>query len=304
MSIYDEKIWTKSYDPFVKPSLEYPTEALGIIFTKAMEEFVDKPACWLMAREIKYKELLNMVKRFATFLQKNGLEKGDVVAINLPNCPQYMVAHFGTLLAGGVASGCSPLLSDDEISYQLNDSSAKFIITLDAVYANITRKILGKVPKLKCVITTNISEYMGFSKIKVFLGKLLNKIPKGKVKPYPGKKVIWFKEVMETPIDVKKVDIDIKNDLALLQYTGGTTGRPKGTELTHYNQISNIHQIATWMNLEKGKEISLSAFPMFHLAGLAFCQTTVWLCGPKVLIADPRNTKHIINEIIDKKPTL
>ncbi len=304
MTIYDEKIWTKSYDPFVKPSLDYPTEDLGTIFTQAMEEFPDKPACWFMAREISYRELLDMIKRFATFLQKNGLEKGDVVAINLPNCPQYMAAHFGTLLAGGAASGCSPLLSDDEIEYQLNDSSAKFMITLDKVYADITRKILGKVPNLKCIIATNISEYMGFSGFKVFLGKLLGKIPKGKVKPYPGKKVIWFKDVMETPIDVKKVDIDIKNDLALLQYTGGTTGRPKGTELTHYNLISNLYQTEIWMNLEKGKEVSLSAFPMFHLAGLAFCQTTVWLSGPQVLIADPRDTKHIINEIIDKKPTL
>ncbi|MFX1451668.1 MAG: AMP-binding protein [Promethearchaeota archaeon] len=304
MTIYDERIWTKSYDSFVKPKLEYPTEDLGTIFTRSMEEFADKPACWFMAREISFGELLDMVKCFATFLQKNGLEKGDVVAINLPNCPQYMVAHFGTLLAGGVASGCSPLLSDDEIAYQLNDSSAKFLITLDKVYAEVTRKILGKVPNLKCVITTNVSEYMGFSKIKVFLGKLLNKIPKGKVKPYPGKKIIWFKDVMLTSIDVKKVDIDINNDLALLQYTGGTTGRPKGTELTHFNQISNLHQIATWMNLKKGEDISLSAFPMFHAAGLAFCQTTVWLSGPQVLIPDPRATKHIIEEIIDKKPTL
>ncbi|MFX1461343.1 MAG: AMP-binding protein, partial [Promethearchaeota archaeon] len=243
-----------------------------------MRRFPDRAACYFMKRQISFKEIRDMVNRFATFLQKNGLEKGDRVAINLPNCPQYMVAHFGTLLAGGVASGCSPLLSPTELAYQINDSESKFFVTLDAVYAKVLIKILEKVPKLNCVITTNVSDYMGLGKPIVFLGKLIGKIPKGKVVPFPGKLVLDFQEVMKTTPDVKEVNIDIENDLALLQYTGGTTGLPKGTELTHKNIISNMTQIVTWIDSEVAKEgeINLSAFPMFHLAGLQMCMSTLY----------------------------
>jgi long-chain acyl-CoA synthetase len=284
--------------------LEYPTQSLGKIFDQAMTKFPECTACWFMKREVNYKELQEYVHRFATFLQQNGLEKGDVVAINLPNCTQYLIAHFGTLLAGGVASGCSPLLSEEEIIYQLNDSEAKFIVTLDAIYEKILIKILDKVPKLKTIIPTDISAYMGLSKFIIFLGKLLKKIPKGKVSPFPGKNVVLFKDVMKTPIEIKEVSINVNKDLALLQYTGGTTGYPKGTELTHANIISNITQITNWINSESSQDIFLSAFPLFHLAGLAFCQVSVWLSNSQVLIANPRDTDHFIKEMINKKPTI
>ncbi|NVM55593.1 MAG: AMP-binding protein [Candidatus Helarchaeota archaeon] len=304
--VYDEKIWIKSYDEHVKPSLEYPKKPLGKLFDESMLRFPDQPVCWMMKREISFKELREYIHRFATFLQQNGLKKGDRVAINLPNCPQYMIAHFGTLLAGGAASGCSPLLSADEIIYQINDSEAKFLVTLDAIYQKILKKegVLYKVPLLETIITTNVSEYMGFSKIIVFLGKLLGKIPKGKVKPHPGKNVVQFKEVMLTEPDVKEVSIEVKNDLALLQYTGGTTGRPKGTELTHANIISNLVQIIAWLDIAPGEGTAMSAFPMFHLAGLIFCMATLYTSSPQIIIVDPRNTDHFIDEWMDKKPVL
>ncbi len=305
-SSYDAKIWLKSYDKHVPPTLEYPKESLGKLFDKAMSRFPDRAACYFMKKEISFEELRDYVHRFATFLQENGLEKGDRVAINLPNCPQYMVAHFGTLLAGGVASGCSPLLSPTELAYQINDSESKFFVTLDAVYAKVLIKILEKVPNLNCVITTNVSDYMGLGKPIIFLGKLIGKIPKGKVIPFPGKLVLDFQEVMKTAPDVKEVNIDIENDLALLQYTGGTTGLPKGTELTHKNIISNMTQIVTWIDTKVAKEgeINLSAFPMFHLAGLQMSMTTLYISAPQILIANPRDTKHIIEEVIDKRPKL
>ncbi|MFX0188512.1 MAG: AMP-binding protein [Candidatus Hodarchaeota archaeon] len=303
-SPYDSKIWIKSYDEHVKPSLEYPKESLGKIFDDAMKALPYNPACFSMKRHVSYKELREMTHRFATFLQKNGLKKGDRVAINLPNIVQYLVAHFGTLLAGGVASGCSPLLSPTEIAYQINDSESKFFITLDAVYAHVLVKVLDNVPKLECIVTTNVADYMGLPKVIVFLGKALKKIPKGKVEPWPGKKVIDFMEVMETEIDLKEVSIDNNKDLALLQYTGGTTGLPKGTELTHANILSNMVQIKSWLNLERAQGISLSAFPLFHLAGLCFGMMNVYMSNAQILIPDPRDTNHFIKELIDKKPII
>ena len=305
-SPYDAKIWTKSYDKHVKPTLEYPKESLGSIFDDAMKKYPDRIACYFMKRVMPFKELREYTHRFATFLQKNGLKKGDRVAINLANCPQYLAAHFGTILAGGVASGCSPLLSPTEIAYQINDSEAKFFVTLDAVYEKVLMKVLDKVPNLKVIITTNISDYMGLSKPLVFLGKLLGKIPKGKVEPYSGKLVIDFNEVMETSIDLQDVDIDVENDLALLQYTGGTTGLPKGTELTHANLITNVVQVSTWLDRKEAYEgeVNLSAFPLFHLAGLAMSMITLSISAGQILIADPRDTDHLIEEVIEKRPKI
>ena len=305
-SPYDSKIWLKSYDEHVKPNLEYPKESLGKLFDNAMAKFPERPACFFMEREMPFKELRDYVHRFATFLQKNGLKKGDRVCINLPNCPQYLAAHFGTLLVGGVASGCSPLLSPTEIAYQINDSEAKFFVTLDAVYAKVLIKVLEKTPNLKSIITTNISDYMGLPKVKVILGKLIGKIPKGKVTPYEGKMVIDFLEVMKTSIDFKEVEIDVKKDLALLQYTGGTTGLPKGTELTHANISSNLVQVLNWIDRREAKEgeINLSAFPLFHLAGLFMGMSTVYTSAGQILIANPRDTDHIIKEMMDKNPKI
>lgn len=307
LSPYDEKIWTKSYDKHVKPTLEYPKESLGELFDNAMAKYPERIACYYMERAMPFGELRDYVYRFATFLQKNGLKKGDRVAINLANCPQYLVAHLGTLIAGGVASGCSPLMSPTEIAYQINDSESKFFVTLDAFYEKVLTQVLNKVPKLKCIITTNISDYMGLSKIKVTLGKLIGKIPKGKVVPFTGKLVLDFNEVIETEKDLEKVEIDNQSDLALLQYTGGTTGLPKGTELTHANIITNMVQIATWIDRTEdlqGETNNLSAFPLFHLAGLAMSMMTLYLSASQVLIANPRDTDYLIKEMIEKCPLI
>ncbi|MFX1235017.1 MAG: AMP-binding protein [Promethearchaeota archaeon] len=305
-SPYDEKIWLKSYDNHVSHSLDYPRENLAKLFDKAMDRFPKRVACYFMKKVITFEELRDKMHRFATFLQQNGLQKGDRVAISLPNCPQYMIAHFGTILAGGVASGCSPLLSPTELAYQINDSESKFFITLDAIYEKVVFNIIEKLPNLKSIITTNVSDFMGLGKLLVSIAKLIGKIPKGKVKPYPGKQIVDFQKALESSPNIKEVTIDIKNDLALLQYTGGTTGLPKGTELTHFNIISNMHQIISWIGIEVAEEgrIHLSAFPMFHLAGLQMSMTTLYISAPQILIVNPRDTKHIIEEVIDKQPKL
>ncbi|MHA1977185.1 MAG: AMP-binding protein [Candidatus Hodarchaeales archaeon] len=297
------ELWMKSWDSHVKTE-SYPKESLGVLFTREMAKFPSNIACWMMDREITYGELLEDVQRFATFLQENGVQKGDVVAISLANCPQYIIAHVGTLLAGCVASGLNPLLSPKEIAYQLNDSKAKVMVTLDAIYEKVLSKKLDEIPALDIVVATNISEYMGFSKLKVFLGKKTGKIPHGKIFDWPGKKVVKFSEVMSVKPDVKPITIDVDQDLACLQYTGGTTGFPKGTELTHANLNAMYTIFANWLNLEPGTTLTLSAFPMFHAAGLTVMSESIWLAGSQVLIANPRDIGLVIQKIIDRKPTI
>ncbi len=299
-----EKFWTKSYDSHVPTTLEYPTEDIGTLLVNAMQKYPDRIGLSFMDKDILYKELLESVQIFATFLQKNGLEKGDVVAISLPNTPQYLFALYGTLLAGGVCTGVSALLSPVEMAYQLNDSKAKFVVTMDIIYEKIYPKILDKLPNIEVIIPSNISEYMGFSGFKVFMGKLIGKIPKGKMNPWPGKTVIPFLKVMETPIDFKSVKIDSKNDLAILQYTGGTTGTPKGTEITHFNLVANMKQYYVWLDRKPGTDIVMSAFPYFHIAGLFVGLYLTYISSTQIIIANPRDTDHMINEIIKKHPNV
>jgi len=299
-----EKFWTKSYDSHVPTTLEYPTEDIGTILVNSMQKYPDRVGISFMDKDILYKELLESVQTFATFLQKNGLEKGDVVAINLPNTPQYIFALYATLLAGGTCTGVSALLSPVEMAFQINDSKAKFVVTMDIIYEKIYPKILDKLPNIKVIIPSNISEYMGFSGFKVFMGKLIGKIPKGKMKPWPGKTVVPFLKVMETPVDVKPVRIDSKNDVAILQYTGGTTGTPKGTEVTHFNLAANMKQFYVWLDRELGTDIVMSAFPFFHIAGLFVGLYLTYISSTQILIANPRDTDHMINEMLKKHITV
>ncbi|MHA1315617.1 MAG: AMP-binding protein, partial [Candidatus Helarchaeota archaeon] len=296
------KFWTKSYDKHLAPTLDLKYENLGEVFARALQKYPDKAACIFMNRTIPYSELWEYIQRFATFLQENGLKKGDVVAINIVNSPQYLITHFGTLLAGGVCSGCSPLLSQDEVVYQLNDSEAKFIVTLNIIYAKLLKPVLDKVPKLECVIPIDLSTFMGFGTLKVFLAKLFKKIPSGKVTPFPGKKIVKFVDTLSTPINVKPVKIDPEKDLAFLYYTGGTTGPPKGTELTHKNIHANILQWKEWAQFES--EIACSAFPYFHIAGTLVMDVATFVSGTQILIPNPRDTNLIIKKIIEHKPTV
>ena len=262
-----DKFWLKSYDSHVKPTLTYTSDDLGTILTNNMKEFPDKIGIYFMDAAFTYREVLDYSQRFATFLQKNGIEKGDVVSICLPNTPQYLFAVYGTYMAGGTISGCSPLMSAPEIQYQLEDSNAKAIVTMDILYEKRLTPLLEKLPNLKLIIPTNIAEFMGFGGFKVFLGKLIGKVPKGKMNPYPGRTVVPFLEALKTEIDIKKVSINNNEDRALIQYTGGTTGRPKGTIITHANLVANLTQFDAWLGREHGKEVLLSAFPFFHVAG-------------------------------------
>ena len=298
-------LWMKSWDPHVKNILDYPTESLGILYTQAMKKFPNKPVCWMIKRTITYKEFLGEVEKFATFLQQNGIKKGDVVTIYLPNCPQYLIAHFGSLLIGAVVSGLNPLLSESEIAYQLNDSKSKVIVAMDVLYDKRLKKILDDVPSLEIIVGTNISEYMGLGKIPTLFAKLFGKIPKGKVDDWPRKKVFKFLDIMDkTPSNVKEVPIDINKDLALLQYTGGTTGFPKGAQLTHQNIIAMHTQFTHWCDFKDGEEVALSAFPTFHIGGIIVATQAIWVAGSQILIPNPRDSDHFISQMIEKKPTV
>jgi long-chain acyl-CoA synthetase len=235
-----------------------------------------------------------------------GFKKGDVVGINLPNTPEYTIAFLGTLKAGCIVSGVSPLMSDIQMHYQINDLGAGeknvALVTLDAIFEHRLKNITSKLPQLKLVITTSVIG--SFPKEQQAKIKAVKEIPFGKVTPLEGKTVLDFHDdiLAKYPAELPTVDVT-PDDIAFIQYTGGTTGPPKGAMLTHRNVVSDLIIVQTWLGWEKGARIALSGFPFFHIAGLFFSYSCIYLGWGQVLIADPRDTVTICNEMKKYNPT-
>ncbi len=298
-----ERFWTKSYD---KGLSDMDPAQWERCYTNLLEpifrDFVDKTALYFMGVEVSFGDLDRYSGRFANMLRACGLEKGDVVGINLPNIPEYVIAALGTYRAGCVVSGVSPLLSAEEMAYQLKDSNARGLVTLDAIFAGRLTGIADKLPGLKVVTTASVGGFL--PGIKRFFGKLLGKIPKGKVTPLADKTVNDFSEVIRSdiyPTRAPQTDL-APDDLSCLQYTGGTTGDPKGAMLSHRNLVCDTLLIQHWLGWDRGDGKILSGFPFFHIAGLQIMVNSISLGWPLILIPNPRDTDHICGEIEKYKP--
>ncbi|MHA2173577.1 MAG: AMP-binding protein [Candidatus Hodarchaeales archaeon] len=299
-----DRFWTKSYDSHVK---DMNPDEWEISFAKAIQTTFDqlpnKMALEYLGVELTFSELDQYSNKFADFLRKQGLNKGDCIALNLPNTPQYIIALIAATRLGCPVTGVSPLLSADQMLYQLNDSKAKALVTLDAIFAGHLVKIVDRLPDLQLVVTTSVGDFL--SKIKQFLGKLVKKIPTGKVTPLEGKSVIDFMKVIkniEHSTSLPQVNID-PDDLLFLLYTGGTTGPPKGAMLTNRNIVSDMLLLHSWLSWERGKGIALSGFPFFHIAGTFFSINCIYLGWSQILIPNPRDTDQICKGIEKYRPT-
>jgi acyl-CoA synthetase (AMP-forming)/AMP-acid ligase II len=296
-----DRPWLKFYDEWVEHEIAVPDATFAQLIEDSFSDFADRAALHFMGATITFGKLDELSRRFAAFLAEIGCGPGDVVGINLPNIPQYMIAHAGTLRAGCAATGVSPLMTPKELAYQLNDCGARVLVTLDAIFEARVTKIGDKTPKLTHIVAANIADSMPWA--KRFLGKLLKKVPTGAVAPLEDKTVMTFSELLgKYPPKTPNVKIT-PEDNCLIQYTGGTTGMPKGTELTHRNLVSNVTQANQWLAFDRGKEVYLSGFPFFHAAGLGVGMNSIAFGQTQVLIPDPRNTDHICQEIARYRPT-
>ncbi|MBW2410346.1 MAG: AMP-binding protein, partial [Deltaproteobacteria bacterium] len=241
---YSEKPWLKFYDAHVSPSLDYPEKTYLDLYREATAGIPERVAVYYMGRGITYGELDIYANQFAHFLKQNGLNPGDTVGVNLPNIPAYYISIVGIQKTGCVLTGVSPLLQPKELEYQLIDSGAKFLVTLDALFSKVEEIV--KNTGVKTVAVAQIADFL--SPLKGFMGKLLKKIPTGKINPIAGIKVGRFMDFLEDmPSETVEESIDIDAP-CLMQYTGGTTGPPKGAILTHRNIVSQITQVNTWMD--------------------------------------------------------
>ncbi|MFX0187644.1 MAG: AMP-binding protein [Candidatus Hodarchaeota archaeon] len=307
MSKYSERFWKKNWDPGLEdldPSLwetSYP-DAVRSTF----KDFPEKVALTFQGLEIPFKDVDKYSNQFANMLIENGFEKGDIVGINLPNIPEYVYSFLGTLKAGCVVSGVSPLMSDVQMHYQINDLGSSgnnvALVTLDAIFQHRLKNIESKLPQLKLVITTSVIG--SFPKEQQEKIKAVRDIPSGEVTPLEGKTVLDFWDDVLAKYSTEEPGVKVSpDDLGFIQYTGGTTGPPKGAMLTHRNIVSDLLIIQTWLGWERGAGVALSGFPFFHIAGLYFCENCIYLGWTQCLIADPRDALYICNQIKQYKPT-
>jgi long-chain acyl-CoA synthetase len=305
--MYAERFWKKNWDDGLQDldPKQFETTYVEMI-KEAFKQVPDKTALGFLGVDISFRQLDQYANQFANMLQENGFEKGDIVGINLPNLPEYVISLIGSLRAGCIISGVSPLLSAEQIKYQLNDlgSTGKKValVTLDAIFAGHIVKIAADIEQLKLVVATSVAGFL--PKIKQVLGKLLKKIPSGKLTPLPGKTVLDYHKDVLKRCSAAAVEVEITpDDLGWIQYTGGTTGAPKGAMLSHRNAAHNMLSITRWLDWEWGQGVLLSGFPMFHIAGLTVCESAIFIGWTQVLIPNPRDTEHICKEMAKYQPT-
>ncbi|HVA55271.1 MAG TPA: long-chain-fatty-acid--CoA ligase [Gammaproteobacteria bacterium] len=300
-----EKIWLKEYPKGVPADIN-PDEfsSLKAVFEDSCRRYAGLPAYSNLGVTLSYADLERMSRQFGAWLQKEaGLKKGDRVAIMMPNLLQYPVALFAILRCGMVAVNVNPLYTARELEHQLKDSGAHTIVILEN-FANTLQEALPNVD-IKAVVTTQIGDLLPFPKralVNFVVKRVKKMVPSWHI---PG--AISLREALAKGGQHTLDDVDVGHeDIAFLQYTGGTTGVAKGAVLTHRNMVANVLQAYAWLSayLEAGKETMITALPLYHIFSLtANCLTFMKIGGHNVLITNPRDMPGFVKELAKVKFT-
>jgi long-chain acyl-CoA synthetase len=296
---YLKRPWTKWYAPGTPPDINVPEITIIDAIDEANKKWGDKIALIFYGKKLKNKEINEASLRFATALHNLGIKKGDVVAIYLPNCPQFVISYYGILRLGAIVTTVSPLYTPREIAYQLRDSGAKAIVCLDLHYEKVEKAL--EEATVDYVIITSISDYLpgGGGLVARLRGTPLKEEIKKE------RELLYFKDLIEkyspNPPNVK-ISPD---DIATLPYTGGTTGDPKGAVLTHRNVVALQEQMRKMFpEIEDGKECAIAALPFYHIYGQSVIMLTgAFRGGTGVLFAKPE-LDEILDAIQDYNATL
>ncbi|MEL4890821.1 long-chain fatty acid--CoA ligase [Xanthomonas protegens] len=296
-----DRPWLQSYPAGVGADInvdEY--RSVASVFESSVAKFGDRPAYCNFGKTLTYREAGELARQFAGYLLGElQLKKGDRVALMMPNCLQYPIATFGVLLAGMTVVNVNPLYTPRELRHQLIDSGASALVVIDN-FGTTVQDVLADTP-VKQVITTGLGDMLGFPK-----GPLVNfvlKYVKKLVPDYDIPNAIRFRDALTLGRLHTLPQIDIEpDDIAFLQYTGGTTGVAKGAMLTHRNLVANMLQAGAWISatgkLEEGKEVIITALPLYHIFaltanGLVFMK----LGGLNHLISNPRDMPGFVKEL-------
>ncbi|MGC8966752.1 MAG: AMP-binding protein, partial [Thermus sp.] len=285
------KPWLAHYDPGVPAEVEVPPIPLWRFPEESARRFPENAALEFLGKTVSYRELWELARRFARGLEDLGVVPGDRVAIMLPNTPQFVIAFYGTLLAGGVGVNVNPLYTPRELRHQLLDAGAETLVILDHLLPRFL-EVEKEVP-VKRVVVTGIKDFLPFPKNLLYpLKAKRDKLPLG----FPKRKGFHaFTELLKRPpAEPHPIDPEAP---ALLQYTGGTTGLAKGAVLTHKNLVANVLQIDAWDPTSKdlvGKGVMLGALPFFHVYGMTVAMNYGLYAGYKLVLLPRPEIKAIV----------
>jgi long-chain acyl-CoA synthetase len=297
-----ERIWLKSYPPGVPADInpgEY--KSLVELFEKSVRQYADRPAFHSMGKGITFGQLDELSRNFGAWLQSKGIAKGARVAIMMPNCLQYPIAMFGTLRAGCVVVNVNPLYTPRELEHQLKDSGAEAIVILEN-FASVLQQVKSKTP-IKHVVVTSLGEMLG---VKGLIVNLVVRKVKKMVPAYDLPGAISFKQALSGGGNLTTPQLG-HDDIAFLQYTGGTTGVSKGAILKHRNVIAALQQYKAWLEPAMGgqRTIIITALPLYHIFSLTVnCLVMMVVGGENVLITNPRDIPGFVKELAKHKYTL
>ena len=293
-----DKIWLGQYPKGIPAEVNVDEYAsLKEILERSCREFAGLPAYGNMGASITYGELEKASREFGAYLQKTiGLRKGDRVAIMMPNLLQYPVALFGTLRAGMTAVNVNPLYTPRELEHQLNDSGATAIVVLEN-FAHTLQSVLAKTP-IKTVITTQVGDLL--PRVKGLLTNLVVKHVKKMVPPWSIPEAVTLQSVLRAGRAHALDDVPLTHDdIAFLQYTGGTTGVAKGAVLTHGNMVANLQQVHAWIarDLHDGVERAILPLPLYHVYALTSNLVFMKIGAHVILITNPRDVPGFVKEL-------
>ena len=298
---YDSKPWLSSYQDGVPHTVDYPDWSIPDLLANVASRFPDRDGVIFYGNRIPYREIERLSSQFANRLIELGLKPGEPVLLVLANLPQYLIAHFGTLKAGGIVAALNPLLIEREISDLAQDSGARFVVVLDRMWDRVEPLIERGV--LEQAIVTGVQDYL--PGIKRLLYPLKYRKEMVKVAHNPDACIHQFRKLMSGASE-QRPDIKIDPDaVALFQYTGGTTGLPKAAMLTHRNVIANTFQGRAWLpEVIDGGEVLLAVLPFFHAYGGTLCLHLGMQMGATIVLVPRFDLAEVMSVIEEYQPTI
>jgi long-chain acyl-CoA synthetase len=296
-----DRPWLKFYEPSVSASLHYPPVPLHQLLINSTQKYPNQNAILFYGKGMTYHELDEETNRFAQALLKLGVRKGDRVAVMLPNVPQCVVAYYGALKIGAIVVMTNPLYVERELQIQLADSGAETIVALDFFYPRIEKA--KQETALKNIILTSVRDKLPWLLSLLYPIKAKKEGQWIHVEKNPP--IYDMMEIIrQAPSNPPNVPV-AETDLALLQYTGGTTGVPKGVMLTHKNMVANALQCRHWMpTLQEGNEVFLAVVPFFHVYGMSACMNLSIYLGTTLVLLPRFVTKDVLHAIQKTRSTI
>lgn len=293
----EDRIWHKAYAPSVPPSIDYEELTLPEALERTAKRFPDRTSFIMMGKKIPFHQLNELVDRLANALFDLGIEKGDKVAIAMPNMPQAVIATCAVFKLGAVVVMHNPLYTERELAYQLNDSDSKMMICLDLLVPRIQK--LKPQTKVETIIACHIRDYLPFplKQMFPFIKKEMHR------NTLPDEGILDFVDLIDTyPPTPRKIDVAF-DDLSTLLYTGGTTGLSKGVMLSHKNISVNVQQLRAWVyDAKEGEDTILGIFPFFHSAGFTAVMNQSIYRGLTVPLIPRPEPKAILDMVKKHRP--